>query len=152
MLWTVCPILSWLCLLINALYFRYRALYIESYVKVHSYLRFCPFPGCEQVVSCHGATGSTILTRVPTVTCASSHSFCFGCGMDVDHRPIICAIANLWAKSAKEDSGTSQWIQANTKNCPQCKNATEKNGGCKCVTLSRSALDLYVIVIVHWTI
>jgi IBR domain, a half RING-finger domain len=112
-------------------------------VKDHSYLRFCPFPGCEQIVSCHGATESSVLTHVPIVTCASSHTFCFGCGMDVDHRPVICPIANMWVKNVtgKDDSGTSQWIQANTKNCPQCKNPTEKNGGCKCV--NRLVFDTY---------
>ncbi|KAF8579447.1 hypothetical protein K439DRAFT_1416175 [Ramaria rubella] len=109
---------------------RFRALVLESFVKVHSHFRFCPSPGCDQVVSCHGATQSAILNHVPTVACGNSHVFCFGCGLDIDHRPVICAIAGMWLKNAKDDSGTSQWIQANTKNCPRCKNPTEKNGGC----------------------
>lgn len=131
-------------------WFSYRSLVIESFVKGRSYLRFCPYPSCEQIVSCHGATESPT-THVPIVTCTFSHSFCFGCGMNVDHRPVICPIANLWVQNAtgKDDLGTTQWIQANTKDCPLCKNPTEKNGGCKCVN---SLVLILTIVIASWLV
>ncbi|KIJ23140.1 hypothetical protein M422DRAFT_39761, partial [Sphaerobolus stellatus SS14] len=109
---------------------RYQFLILESLIKSRSSLRFCPFPGCEQVVCCHNATPSSILVQVPTVACSDAHTFCFGCGLDADHRPVICALAKLWLKDAKDDSGSSSWIKANTKICPNCQNATEKNGGC----------------------
>jgi ariadne-1 len=33
-------------------------------------------------------------------------------------------------KNAREDAGTSQWIKANTRECPKCHGAIEKGGGC----------------------
>lgn len=34
-----------------------------------------------------------------------------------------------WIKKCQDDSETSNWISANTKDCPKCKSAIEKNGG-----------------------
>ncbi|TFY60247.1 hypothetical protein EVJ58_g5278 [Rhodofomes roseus] len=39
-------------------------------------------------------------------------------------------LVEFWLKSAREDAGTSQWIKANTRTCPNCKNSIEKAGGC----------------------
>ncbi|KDQ59690.1 hypothetical protein JAAARDRAFT_68289 [Jaapia argillacea MUCL 33604] len=110
---------------------RYQKLLLESYVAAHPSLRFCPSPGCTETVSCTSVSKSTLLTIVPTVGCAKSHLFCFGCGMDSDHRPIVCQLAAIWLKNAREDAGTSQWIKANTRNCPKCQQNIEKSGGCK---------------------
>ncbi|EJF62736.1 hypothetical protein DICSQDRAFT_39152, partial [Dichomitus squalens LYAD-421 SS1] len=109
---------------------RYEELVRQSYVQAHPQLRFCPHPGCPQTVSCTSANKSSLTTVVPTVKCASGHAFCFGCGLDSDHRPIICKLVKSWLKNAREDAGTSQWIKANTRTCPKCENNIEKNGGC----------------------
>lgn len=34
-----------------------------------------------------------------------------------------------WVKKCQDDSETSNWISANTKDCPKCRSAIEKNGG-----------------------
>ncbi len=39
-----------------------------------------------------------------------------------------------WEKKCKDDSETSNWIVVNTKDCPKCKSAIEKNGGCNHMT------------------
>ncbi|KAI9059786.1 hypothetical protein FKP32DRAFT_1633968 [Trametes sanguinea] len=109
---------------------RYKELIRQSYVGAHRHLRFCPYPGCTETVSCSAGTGSSLLSEVPTVQCGQGHVFCFGCGMDSDHRPAICKFTKLWLKNARDDAGTSQWIQANTRTCPKCENNIEKNGGC----------------------
>ncbi|KAH9914447.1 uncharacterized protein B0H18DRAFT_1087780 [Fomitopsis serialis] len=75
--------------------------------------------GCSETVLCAGGRG-----------CGAGHAFCFGCGLDSDHRPIVCKLVEVWLKSAREDAGTSQWIKANTRTCPNCKNSIEKAGGC----------------------
>ncbi|KZT34184.1 hypothetical protein SISSUDRAFT_992175, partial [Sistotremastrum suecicum HHB10207 ss-3] len=108
----------------------YQKLISQMFVKSNSHLRFCPFPECDQAVSCRDISESSLNTLVPTVYCVNEHPFCFGCGMDCDHRPVICKIAAIWLRSAKEDSGTSQWLKANTRPCPKCKQMIEKNGGC----------------------
>ncbi|CDO71887.1 hypothetical protein BN946_scf184940.g34 [Trametes cinnabarina] len=109
---------------------RYRELVRQHYVGAHTHLRFCPHPGCTETVSCQAGTGSSLLWGVPTVKCGQGHVFCFGCGMDSDHRPVICTFTKLWLKNARDDAGTSQWIRANTRTCPKCENNIEKNGGC----------------------
>ncbi|KAH9842518.1 uncharacterized protein C8Q71DRAFT_793976 [Rhodofomes roseus] len=109
---------------------RYRELLLQSYVGAHPTLRFCPHPGCSETVLCAGGRGASLQTEVPTVECGAGHAFCFGCGLDSDHRPIVCKLVEFWLKSAREDAGTSQWIKANTRTCPNCKNSIEKAGGC----------------------
>jgi len=44
-----------------------------------------------------------------------------------------------WIKKCKDDSETSNWICANTKDCPKCKSAIEKNGGCNHMTCRQCA-------------
>lgn len=55
--------------------------------------------------------------------------FCFGCSLD-DHQPTTCGVAKLWSKKCADDSETSNWIAANTKECSKCNSTIEKNGGC----------------------
>lgn len=109
---------------------RYKELLRQSFLIANSNLRFCPHPSCTETVSCPGGRGSTLLTVVPVVQCGQKHTFCFGCGMDSDHRPLICKWIPMWLKNAREDAGTSQWIKANTRTCPKCENNIEKAGGC----------------------
>ena len=108
-------------------------------------MKFCPHPGCTETVSCASGARSSLATAVPTVMCGAGHQFCFGCGMDSDHRPNVCKFVKMWMKNAREDAGTSQWIKANTRTCPKCENNIEKNGGCKWVparTASSSCVKL----------
>jgi len=109
---------------------RYIELTLQSYVSVRPDLRFCPQPSCTETVLCPGGKGSTFLTEVPIVHCGQGHTFCFGCGLDSDHRPIICKFVSIWLKSAREDAGTMEWIKAHTRSCPRCDNSIEKAGGC----------------------
>ena len=115
---------------------RYRELLANSFVSARSNLRFCPYPSCTETISSSVGSGSkhAFTTFVPTVTCSSQHSFCFGCGSDSDHRPVLCHWVSLWQKNTREDAGTAQWIKANTRECPKCSNSIEKSGGCKLVS------------------
>ncbi|KAH8117138.1 hypothetical protein DFH11DRAFT_1579466 [Phellopilus nigrolimitatus] len=112
----------------NEVYYRWQALIAQSFVSATSSLRFCPAPSCTETVHC-SISSSALLTTVPTVSCIQKHEFCFGCGLESGHMPVICKIATQWLES-KEDSGTTQWINANTRKCPQCSNSIEKAGGC----------------------
>lgn len=114
---------------------RYRELSLNSFVSARSNLKFCPYPSCTETISSSVGSGSKhIFTSfVPTVTCSNQHSFCFGCSLDSDHRPVLCHWVSLWQKNTREDAGTAQWIKANTRECPKCSNSIEKSGGCKLV-------------------
>ena len=37
------------------------------------------------------------------------------CGVEADHRPLICKYVKLWEKKCADDSETSNWLMANTK-------------------------------------
>ncbi|TFK46349.1 hypothetical protein OE88DRAFT_1667664 [Heliocybe sulcata] len=111
-------------------YERYQKLIQESYVAANPALRHCPHPSCTQTIYCQGVSGSTLASIVPTVCCAEDHLFCFGCGLDSDHKPLVCKLVKLWLKNAREDAGTASWIKANTRTCPKCEQSIEKAGGC----------------------
>lgn len=85
----------------------------------------------EFAIECKQAPAKQLNTIIPTVHCHCGQTFCFGCTEPVDHRPVICKIAKLWRKKCGDDSETSNWISANTKECTKCQSTIEKNGGCK---------------------
>jgi ariadne-1 len=113
---------------------RYHELVIRHFVACDSNLKYCPYPSCTFTVSCSSISSNASLnTIVPIVTCGASpkHVFCFGCHIDSDHRPLICAVGKLWLKKCHDDSETANWIKSHTKECPNCQSTIEKNGGCK---------------------
>lgn len=107
---------------------RYRHLLMRTYVDDQPFLKWCPAPGCEYAIECK-VSHSKLKETVPTVTCQCGNVFCFGCLLP-DHQPSICALVKLWLKKCADDSETSNWISANTKECSKCQSSIEKNGGC----------------------
>lgn len=107
----------------------YRTLLNRTYVDDNPRMRWCPAPNCEYAIHCAVAARSLDII-VPTVQCACGHVFCFGCTLDGDHRPCCCPIVKRWLQKCKDDSETSNWISANTKECTKCHSTIEKNGGC----------------------
>lgn len=81
---------------------------------------------CGRAVEC-AITASNI-----EASCACGTRFCFGCGEEA-HRPATCDTVRLWRAKNTAESGNATWILANTKPCPKCTTAIEKNQGCKCV-------------------
>lgn len=63
------------------------------------------------------------------VACKCRHIFCFECGENW-HDPVLCKYLKKWIKKCDDDSETSNWIAANTKECPKCNVTIEKDGGC----------------------
>ena len=113
---------------------RYEVLLDRTYVDDRPNLKWCPAPECEFAIACD--VKKRDLNRiVPTVQCAckNKHRFCFGCTL-VDHQPPPCSLVKRWLKKCEDDSETSNWISANTKECPKCNSTIEKNGGCNHMT------------------
>ncbi|KAI2653524.1 E3 ubiquitin-protein ligase arih1 [Labeo rohita] len=63
------------------------------------------------------------------VRCKCGRQFCFNCGENW-HDPVKCKWLRKWIKKCDDDSETSNWIAANTKECPKCHVTIEKDGGC----------------------
>lgn len=80
------------------------------------------------------------------VVCKCGHVFCFECGENW-HDPVLCRFLKKWIKKCDDDSETSNWIAANTKECPKCNVTIEKDGGCNHMVhneLSNYNADLFI--------
>ena len=76
-------------------------------------MRWYPGTDCTNVIKAS-------YCDVAMVTCTGCQtSFCFQCG-EAWHEPIKCKWLTKWQKKCHDDSETSNWIAANTKECPKC--------------------------------
>ncbi|BGP39736.1 hypothetical protein JCM10450v2_003705 [Rhodotorula kratochvilovae] len=129
---------------------RYRTLLNRTYVDDNPRMRWCPAPNCEFALQC--AVAPRLLdVIIPTVQCACGHVFCFGCQLDGDHRPCCCPIVRRWVKKCKDDSETSNWISANTKECTKCHSTIEKNGGCNHMTCKKCKWEFCWVCMGPWS-
>ncbi|KXS19377.1 hypothetical protein M427DRAFT_52815 [Gonapodya prolifera JEL478] len=115
---------------------KYKDLLLRTFVDDSDFYRWCPAPNCQFAVECH-VTPARLARVVPTVTCQCGTTFCFGCGATGDHKPCTCWLVKKWLKKCADDSETSNWISANTKECTKCGSTIEKNGGCNHMTCRR---------------
>ena len=92
------------------------------FVQCNRLMRWCPAPDCN-----NAARVGHVDSR--PVKCKCGHTFCFSCAENW-HDPVKCALIRKWIKKCDDDSETSNWINANTKECPKCKATIEKDGGC----------------------
>ena len=97
-------------------------MYFIPVLQCNRLMRWCPAPDCN-----NAARVGHVDAR--PVKCKCGHSFCFACGENW-HDPVRCALIRKWIKKCDDDSETSNWINANTKECPKCKATIEKDGGC----------------------
>lgn len=112
-------------------------------IHIDSTPNFCWCPGldCDKFVELYGEVpppaeeNSNLLEKITIIKCPSSHEFCFHCKFE-NHLPNPCWIVKLWLKKCKDDSETANWIDSNTKPCPNCDNNIEKNGGCNHMSCS----------------
>ncbi|KAL8292392.1 hypothetical protein RQP46_001004 [Phenoliferia psychrophenolica] len=128
---------------------RYRSLLNRTYVDDDSHLVWCPAPNCEYAVEC-AVPSRSLDTVIPTVQCKCGRSFCFGC-QEQDHRPCCCPIAKRWLKKCADDSETSNWISANTKECSKCHSTIEKNGGCNHMTCKKCKYEFCWVCMGVWS-
>ncbi|KAL3820123.1 hypothetical protein ACJIZ3_006028 [Penstemon smallii] len=84
--------------------------------------KWCVGPGCDFVVQYEYYGGDENLYDV---TCDCSNKFYWNCTKE-SHRTVDC-------KTVEERKSVA-WILANTKACPKCKRAIEKNEGCNRMT------------------
>ncbi|GAA5842304.1 hypothetical protein JCM5353_000962 [Sporobolomyces roseus] len=129
---------------------RYRTLLNRTYVDDNTSMTWCPAPNCEYAIQCSVPQRSLDVV-LPTVSCVCGHVFCFGCGLDGDHRPCCCPVVRKWVKKCKDDSETSNWISANTKECTKCHSTIEKNGGCNHMTCKKCHWEFCWVCMGPWS-
>eukprot|EP01119_Soliformovum_irregulare_P021754 TRINITY_DN730_c0_g1_i2.p1 TRINITY_DN730_c0_g1~~TRINITY_DN730_c0_g1_i2.p1 ORF type:complete len:592 (-),score=120.57 TRINITY_DN730_c0_g1_i2:10-1785(-) len=108
---------------------RYVNSLLDSYVEDNAYLTWCPsVPHCGNAAKIFSGTGGTVQIR-----CKCGNFFCFGCGEEA-HTPCSCKQKKTWNQKLADDSENCNYLHANTKDCPKCGKAIEKDGGCNLVT------------------
>ena len=75
-------------------------------------MRWCSAPNCSNAIR------ASHIEPKP-VKCVCGHTFCFACSENW-HDPVRCHLIKKWIKKCDDDSETSNWISANTKECPTC--------------------------------
>lgn len=115
--------------------------------------RHCRHPSCgllllvdtSNAVRVDDACGHIDPSTVPQVAiCAQGHAYCLSCD-DVAHAPCTCSDWARWKRKVQDeitrhtgaqagdgmdDVASALWLSANTKQCPKCKTAIEKDEGC----------------------
>ncbi|CAL1706039.1 unnamed protein product [Somion occarium] len=133
---------------------RFQELLVRHFVSCNPNLKFCPYPSCTNAVSCPAASSKSVLTTIVPIVCcgaSDSHKFCFGCTIDADHRPVICAVAKMWLQKCQDDSETANWIKSNTKECSKCQSTIEKNGGCNHMTCKKCKYEFCWVCMGPWS-
>ncbi|KAK2154253.1 hypothetical protein LSH36_273g03080 [Paralvinella palmiformis] len=121
---------------------KYQHLITNSFVECNRLLRWCPSPDCGHVIRVH-------YYDCKPVKCACNHVFCFACGENW-HDPVKCKWLSKWIKKCDDDSETSNWIAANTKECPKCNATIEKDGGCNHMVCKRCKFDFCWVCLGPW--
>lgn len=85
-------------------------------------MKWCPSADCTYAIKVQ-------CVEPKPVACTCGHIFCFECGENW-HDAVQCRLLRKWIKKCDDDSETSNWIAANTKECPKCNITIEKDGGC----------------------
>lgn len=98
----------------------YQRLKINSFVEGNRLLKWCPGLDCGKALKVEVG-----YSEPRPVVCSCSMRFCFGCAHEW-HEPVNCRLLKLWLKKCSDDSETSNWINANTKECPKCQVTIEK--------------------------
>ncbi|XP_074650298.1 E3 ubiquitin-protein ligase arih1-like [Tubulanus polymorphus] len=101
---------------------KYQHFITNSFVECNRLMRWCPAPDCGNAIK-------VAYYDAKPVTCLCGYTFCFSCGENW-HDPVKCRWLKKWIKKCDDDSETSNWIAANTKECPKCHVTIEKDGGC----------------------
>lgn len=130
-----------------SIFWKYLRLLDKAYVDDHDNIKWCPYPNCDNAVEC--SASKQLDHVIPSVVCALGHTFCFGCSLD-EHQPCMCSVVKVWLKKCEDDSETSNWISANTKECPKCSSTIEKNGGCNHMTCRKCRYEFCWVCMGSW--
>ncbi|KAL6637465.1 hypothetical protein ACP70R_025037 [Stipagrostis hirtigluma subsp. patula] len=106
---------------------RFDRFLLESYLEDNDSVKWCPStPHCGRAIRVGAGE------RFCEVECPCGVSFCFSCAAQA-HSPCPCTIWEKWDTRRRGESENIKWILSNTKSCPKCFKAIQKDGGCNLV-------------------
>lgn len=126
----------------ESVYSKYLKFQTHSFVENSTSATWCPAVNCGNVI-----TADMIKGKV--VQCSCSYRFCVTCHEEA-HAPATCEQVKNWLSKSKDDSETTHWVGANTKDCPRCNVAVEKNGGCNHMTCRQCNYEWCWLCIKPW--
>ncbi|KAH3668258.1 hypothetical protein OGAPHI_002012 [Ogataea philodendri] len=138
---------------------RYWYTVVVQYTKKHfKTFKNCPAIDCECFIEYLGFDSDVITSveeyvahkYIPIVQCSNGHRFCYAC-LSEDHAPATCTVVQTWIKTCADETETSHWITANTKDCPKCSSPIEKNGGCNHMTCGECHYQFCWICLGDWS-
>uniref|UniRef100_A0A1I7U101 RBR-type E3 ubiquitin transferase n=1 Tax=Caenorhabditis tropicalis TaxID=1561998 RepID=A0A1I7U101_9PELO len=121
----------------------YEDVIINSYVKTHKTLRWCP-ETCRTAVRVKTPVHSLI-------SCPCGVNYCFTCGNE-GHEPINCRLLRKWLRRCQDDNSSYKWLNANTKDCPTCQTPIEKTGGCNHMTCQKCKKHFCWLCLTPWNL
>jgi len=124
-------------------YSKYTAFVSKSFVEDNPNIKWCPRAGCGNAVK-------SDVKNISEARCSCGFKFCFKCNGEA-HAPGTCTMMKAWVKKCQDDSETSNWISVNTKDCPKCRSAIEKNGGCNHMTCRKCKYEFCWICMGNWS-
>jgi hypothetical protein len=110
------------------------------------------------------ATGTNQITHV--AMCDNNHLFCVSC-FQTAHSPCTCIQFPHWLQLVREemksigadpnaslgdDLANALWVAANTKRCPRCGTAIEKDEGCNHMTCRKCRKEFCWICLQDWSL
>jgi ariadne-1 len=102
---------------------KYKEWCLRTYVEENPSVKWCTNPaGCNLACENAGAEACDIV-------CNCTFVWCWACGEEA-HRPAACGTVREWNIKNSAESENISWIRANTKQCPKCHKAIERNQGC----------------------
>jgi len=131
----------------NETWKKYAKFLSKSFVENSKETRWCPSPGCNKAVY------DPILEAEDNYVgiCTCGMRFCWKCGKP-SHTPATCKNFEDWqAKYSSDDVLSIRYIQQNTKQCPKCKNAIEKNDGCFMMTCQQCHQQFCWLCLQDWS-
>jgi predicted nucleotidyltransferase len=107
---------------------KYEDFTLQAALSQDPNARWCPKPGCGNAM-----IGDPEYSKMHCDRC--HHEFCFLCH-DEWHQG-TCEQFREWKQvNGKVDEAYDLWRKENTRQCPQCRTAIEKNSGCNHMTCS----------------
>ncbi len=98
-----------------------KAIY-KNFINHNDDFNQCPNP------KCHFYSKST-MHSAREINCVCGTTYCFKCSKDT-HRPCSCEMFEKWLRMNDTAKNDDKWIEANTKECPNCHQKIEKSIGC----------------------
>ena len=111
---------------------------VFNFIRTNKDVTMCPNPKCNYSVK--------VQNKLKEIKCKCGFIFCFSC-LEESHIPCSCEMVKQWKlfnqtiqkKYGKlvEKNADFIWMKENTKQCPRCKMAIEKNQGCNHMTCNK---------------